>query len=350
MFPVNPKQKTLAVFLAFLLLITLALVFGHPGSTPTPLPLTRDQNRIETQLPSPIPTLTPKLKQAVLARQLAKESLSYLDRQKRPNGFYRLYPSENKVIKVTNLWTSLARLGYYQKFSYRPDDLAQAEKDAQILIADCQNQLDTCLAVAVPIASLYQETRANVYKNFLNQLGQRLLLKSYGQEVMALATQVRELTKLYQIFKNESYLTTARQRLGQAQLISEAHQHRYQQPEDEACYLALAQAEIGLATNDSQFLNQARTFFQNQEFDRVPRQMTLIQPCVEAAFILSRNLKDQSLNNQANQLLGQIVTSQWNSEGGFFQGPDKKQVNLTDTAYMIYLLSFEPNRQYLFNQ
>lgn len=344
----SSRKKTILVFLLFFLFILIILALNRVQPSTTSLLTLPRPGKSKTGLFQPLLTPAPSLPPSKLtpADQIVKKSIIYLNGQRRPGGFYQLHPTGEKTIKATNMWTALARLGYYQEFSRSPQSLAQAEKDAQIMISDCQANLDSCLATVYPLALLYQETQRSVYQDFLNQLGQRLLVKSYGQDVMALATQARQLAKLYELFGNQDYLKTARQRLAHAQLTAQAHQHRYQRGEDEACYIALAQTEIGKVGNDPKLLSSAQAFFQNQDYYQIPEQMTLIQPCIEAAFLLGQAIGEPTIILQGNQLLEKYVSSRWDGQGGFFQGPDKNQVNLTDTAYMIYLLGFEPNKQY----
>ena len=311
---------------------------------------------------TPFPTVASvPIEKTFTSKEIAEIGLAYLDQQKRADGFYYYFiePQEGKknVFAQANMWTILARLGYYQNFSADRQDLTKAEQDAQALMTFCQQDFKQCRAALIPFAMLYSETQKEDYKKLLEEVGELLLEESYGKGVMSLATQARELVWLYEIFVDQGYLNTASQRLSEAKQASENDQATFGF-DDEVCHLVLAQTEIGRATSNQVMLEEAIRFFKEGKETQVPGELTLIQPCIESAFILSQTTSDLQAKTKAISLLNQYVTARWYGpgldrgyqQGGFFMGEDKNLINITDTGYMIYLLGLEPTKSYLFKE
>lgn len=261
------------------------------------------------------------------------------------------------MFEQANMWTLLARLSFYQNFSHQPQDLAQAEQDAQALMSFCSQDPKKCRGVLVPFTMLYAETQKEEYKNLLENIGQLLLKESYGKGVMSLAAQARELARLYELFPDQRYLEVAQQRLSEAKLVSENDQATLGL-DDEICHLVLAQTEMARITGNQEMLGQTTRFFKENKETTVPGEMTLIQPCIESLLVLGQLTDDWQIKAKGLSLLDQLVTARWDGpglnrsyqEGGFFMGEDKRLINITDTAYMIYLLGFEPSKTYTFRE
>lgn len=327
------------------------------------------RERIEVKPPQKTPT--PQV-QIFTAKEIVETVISYLDQQKRPDGFYNFFAhyeerckdpndrsacplGKKNMIEPSNMWTILARLAFYQTFSHDPRDLAKAEEDAQALMDFCHLDPRRCMATLISFSKLYAETKKEEYKRFIEKVAQLLLRESYGPDVMSLGNQSRELAWAYELFSDPGYLAMARQRLLEAKATSgtDRLKHGF---DDEICYIILAQAEIGRVSADRGMFQEAARFFKEGKERKVPAELTLIQPCIESALILGKLLNDEQIKARGLTLLHEYVSKRWDGptlerrhqEGGFFMGEDKSLINITDTAYMAYLLGFEPSKLYSF--
>jgi hypothetical protein len=308
------------------------------------------------------------------AKQIATASIGFLDQQKRPDGFYNFIAhfeercadsksaslcskGARNVVEAANMWAVLGRVAYYKNFSRDPRLLSQAEADAHTLMAYCRRDMSKCSAVAFPFAELYKETKNDKYLVFLQDLGEMLLEKDLGRGIVQLSgMQSRSLARLYEIFSDQRYLAIARRRLLEAQKRSREEVEKYNAPDDESCYLVLAQMEIGRVSGDTEMLEKAVAFFSKGRDADVPDDLTLIQPCIESAYLLGQSLNNPQLKNRAKQLLEQYVVERWDGpdlgraygEGGFAMSKDPTLINVTDTGYMLYLLGLDPDLDFTF--
>jgi hypothetical protein len=169
--------------------------------------------------------------------------------------------------------------------------------------------------------------------------------------------QSRSLARLYEIFADQRYLAIARRRLLAAQNRSREKVKNSNVPDDESCYLVLAQTEIGRVSGDTEMLEKAVAFFSQGREAEIPDTLTLIQPCIESAYLLGESLNNPQLKNRAKQLLEQYVVERWDGpdlgrfygEGGFAMSKDPSLINITDTGYMVYLLGFDPGLDFTFS-
>lgn len=296
---------------------------------------------------SPAPTPTPSY------TSVMEKTLSYIQNQYRDDGFYNYFADYQKVckspsdpnfcpleeknmIEVANMWVILARLS----FSQNPQELVKAEEDAQALINFCRQDEKKCLLTVVPLAELYNKTQKEEYKQFLGELGS-LLLKEDSQKVMQLGYYSRGLTRLYKIFADDQYFIASREMLAKAEAASKANKSKYGR-DGEICYLIAAKTEIIETANDRQLKNEVIDFFQKDQEKQVPKQLTLVQPCIESAFRLGQYLNDEKIKVKARQMLDEYVADRGNGAGGFYMAESKDITNITDTAYMVYLMGFVP--------
>lgn len=331
-------------------------------------------------LPSPYysPVLTKKTspQKIFTAEEIAKQTLSFLNKQKRADGFYNFFShyedlcKERKdldscplkgrnLVEPANMWVLLARLSFYQNFSHKKRDLLQAETDAQILIDFCNRQKEKCVAVLMPIFKLYQQTGKEKYKNFLKIMGEELLReKEEGNDVMIMGIKAREEALLYQLFSNINYLVNAKRRVFQAKQISQERKQKEGRFSEAACYIVLAEMEISKAARDKSLAKEAAVFLISDKVKQLEEgPLTLIQPCIEAAYESSRFLSDNRLKKIASKMMDKYIINRWDppilkrryGEGGFLLGEGETPINITDAGYMVYLLGYEKDKQYLFN-
>lgn len=303
------------------------------------------------------------------AKEIADSTITFLNNQLRPDGFYNfeLYQTnvctkqsnasgciagDKNVIEIVNMWTILGRLGYYRSFSRNPTDLTPAKTDADMLISYCQDDPKKCFGATVSFAELWTETNENKYKQFLDRLGESLLTLN-SNDLMTLGIQTRALGRMYALTHDTRYLDLAKQKL--TELTNTSLEYKTQNgKEDFLCYVLLAKSEIGQSANDQTILKETSTVLSNNEETVVSKQLTLIQPCIETAFNLAKYTNDQMMKNKAVQLLKQYVSERWDGPGlgrsyglgGFAATIDPRFINITDTGYMLYLLSLEQDLSY----
>lgn len=309
---------------------------------------------------------------SISAKDIADSTNSFLNTNRRSDGFYNFDAfqtitctkdpntpgcANNKpnMAQVVNLWTMLGRIGYFRVFSQNSADLAQAEADAQALMNYCKTDPGSCYVATASFDELYKETNNTIYKTFMQQIGAGLLQNNASDDPMILGMQARALARLYALTKDKRYADLANKKLPELQAVAKAYTADAGR-NDFLCYTVLGQVELGKATNNSALLLQATQSLKNYTNANVVPQLTFIDPCIEAAFILGGT--DTQMQTQGETLLKEYVEKSWDGpklgrvyqNGGFAMGSDRRYVNMTDTAYMLYLLSFAPGQTYTFAQ
>lgn len=294
------------------------------------------------------PTPAPALSYPVLM----EKTLNFIQSQYRDDGFYNYFANyqklcrdstdpnscplgEKNMIEQANMWVILARLSYFSK---DPQQLLKAETDAQALLKYCRQDLNRCLLTIIPLSELYAETKKEEYGQVLKDIG-GILVKKDSQKVMQLGYYSRGLARLYKIFADDEYFIASREMLAKAEAASKANESKYGR-DGEICYLIAAKTEMIETADDRQSKSEVTDFFQKDQEKQVPKQLTLIQPCIESAFRLGQYLNDEKMNVKARQMLDEYVTGRWNGAGGFYMAESKDITNITDTAYMVYLMGY----------
>ncbi len=314
-----------------------------------------------------------KTKQATFtAKQIADATVSYLDKQRRPDGFYDFVahfqdtcknptdPSSclfgaNNSFEEANMWTMLGYLGYYQNFDKNPQNLSKAVADADSLAAHCREKSNLCLATLTQFSELYKETKNEAYKELLSQLGNLLLNETKTSEMMTLGIHAREFAQLYEIWGDPRFLEASQQRIKTMQAASNKFVEKNGKDND-ACYLIAAKYEVSKATNDTDTKQEIKKFFLENREETVSTQMTFIQPCIETAIHFGRDTHDDFMTKTGDALLTKYVQERWDGpglqrkyqEGGFLMDKERSIVNVTDTGYMLYILSLRPEKTYAF--
>jgi len=321
---------------------------------------------------TPIPTAGPK-EGFLTSKDIIKEIMRYINLQKRSDGYYDYvahyedqcriegdaevcpFGGEN-VFPVDNAWVVLAKLSAYDATgdsSY----LAEANEDMRVLKDFCKEDPSQCLWVVRQMVSYYKETGDSEVKELLQVFGNQLLATS-RQRPMLLEIEARELALLSEIFFDVGYLKEARKRLELAEKNPEESQLVYSNNGTEvyrdSCWYLVASLDMYSASGKESYLQDVRDFLKSSElrekFQEFP-DMPSLQPCVESYQQLYDITKKGEYKETSQSIISYILETHWDSqynkrfygEGMISNIADSTMNVLTDSAYMVYLLSNEPN-------
>jgi hypothetical protein len=313
-------------------------------------------------------TAAPAQTKYVPGKLIVTQTYGYFKKYLRDDGFYEYFAhhselctkencsvGKNNIVPIANMWVILGRVGYYERINPQEQVLDMAEKDAAALLGWCKEKEEECALAAFPILKLYKLRPKEEYLAFINKAGKNLLAgRPTYQVVQSLGMKARVLVHLFEFFGDERYLEEARSTLVKAQKLKIAEEKKYNSPHNDECYLTLAESEIGRAGKQEDLLAQAAGFLTAGEYKKVPQELTLIQPCIDAAFILGGLKGGERLIGIGEEILSGLVKERWDGpgirrqyeEGGFIMGEDPRFINITDTGYMAYLLSLSKNLSY----
>jgi len=197
-----------------------------------------------------------------------------------------------------------------------------------------------------------------------------LMTNNENTGAMMTGIEAREFALLYEVTHDQKYLDEARARLEKSKVAWNESVDSYNAPAYSSgqftfytfsCWTELAETEIARASNDNQALTNAKNFFNSANIGNnyvEINQLSALQPCAETLLNLYQQTADIQYYNQARAIMQYIITYRWdspssiatkyNGDGGYlfelFTGNNTKTV--TDTGYMIYLLSQMPNQQF----
>lgn len=351
------KQVLIIIVFTVILLVIISVTWLFLG---------RKQKEKSVSIPSQTQNYT--------SEYIVSHAIEFLNKQKRQDGYYDYFshfdrlctdrqdPSTcplggNNSIEEAAMWPLLARIAYYRSFSNDPSDLNHAKNDAQTLLKFCQQNMQRCLGTVIPMSMFYELTQNQDYKQFLQTLGTLLLEKRIGDDVASLSLQAVELTRLFNLFSTPRYLGRAEQLLGEAKNISLENIGQFGNDQD-MCYLILGNVSVGIAAGDQELIDEALSFFEQLDENALSPQLSLRAPCIESAFVLGGVLQNSAVKNQATALLERLVLERWDGPGlgktfgggGFFQGEDKRVITISDTSYMVYLISYVPSSHHNFSR
>jgi hypothetical protein len=243
--------------------------------------------------------------------------------------------------------------------------------EANDLINACNGNEDECMWILTQMIKAYKISNNPQYFNFAKSLGDRLLTNNEEKSAMMSGIEARELALLYELTNNQTYLNEANVRLEKSKAAwGDLSVDQYNEPIYSsgsftlyrfACWTTLAEAEIARVSSDTKarsnvidFLNLAKIESNYKTLD----QLTALQPCVETLLSIYEQTGDVQYYNQAKTTMQYIITYRWdsslsiakkyNGDGAYlfniYTGYDLKTV--TDTGYMIYLLSKMPEEKF----
>lgn len=314
--------------------------------------------------------------------EIATQSSLFLDSLRKDNGEYFVIKNceENSTYKgcVTtnvfsdtkaNAWPLIAYTSLY-KIAGNSTYLQKAQKDMQILSNYCSSN-QNCIWILVQMLEYQKVSGDKQYSSLIANLGQQLLTNSQNNSTMLLGIEARELAMLYEMNGQQQYLDQAKIRLQESknlwqnnsadQLQAWLYTDSGQQFYGFACWTELAEIEIYQASHDSSYLTNAMSFFDAANVDKHSRtieQLVALQPCIDSLLKLNSITGNSKYFSEAENASQYVITYRWdpnipiaekyNGDGGFlwqlYQNTNTKDV--TDTSYMIYLLSQMPNQQF----
>lgn len=311
------------------------------------------------------------------AEDYSKVILNYISTQSQPNGYYQYLAhydelcvllngktscpfNGSKVFATTNAWTALA---YYSAYAIKEDNdlLLKAQKDIEALRTYCDSHTDECRLVLTQPYLLYEKTSNEIYRNFMLQNTQDILNESSVDVPMVQAIESRELMNYYLLTGDKKYLTASQSRLQKAKNLLSKSAPIYVTKEGQifrsgACWVTLAQSAQGRSDTNSQELHEAEAFLESTNVYGHANAINLsieLQPCIDTYFELANVTKNYSYTDTGRYLLKNFLESFWDGpsmkklwgEGGTLSTssmaqdtPLYKHVNLTDSAYTLYLI------------
>lgn len=361
-----PDKKLTIVVAALLVTVFLLLLVILWGTAKQSGPISQLQ---KDKITPSYPTATPEAYTAPVFEneEVVSQILSYIQTQKRPDGFYdyifQLKDSQTKGLEksypTTNAWTALAFASGYKVFNEgKYIDLADA--DIEALYTYCQQNKSQCLWVLWQLDKISDFVKSDLARSLYLQLGDELMVTSQKDDLMLLSIEVRELAQLYRLTNDNRFLTEAENRYASAKENFTKQPIVYQTGESvfphHACWFTLAALELSQITQNNQESADARNFIDQaaieQNFDKFQYPVE-VMPCLETYFVLSQTYSNsyygsfQTLMDKfSNKAFDGAGKNLLYGKGGIIfdlkgnkNSREGNLVNLTDSAYMAYLLS-----------
>ena len=354
------KKKPLIILIVLLLIITIALLAVMFKSAQL-----KQGSKTPEQNTTVSPSVATKTINEKKYKEIIKESIAYIESQRRPDGFYEYvahYDEQctlkdgkkdcpfggTRMFETTNAWTALAHFAAYKALGDK-SELEKANRDLAKLIDWCAPDPKKCLWVLAQPAIIYQDTKDPKILNFLKPQGLALLSSAPSTDTMLVAIESRELALLYEIFQDSKFLSASNNRLSLASRGLNDQQNIYINTPikfaEYSCWVALANGELSVATKNAEKKNNTLVFLENgkilQNFSNFYNPIQ-IQPCIETYSLIGSDV-------EAKNLLDKFILGFYDGkkekliygEGGtvFQQKNNSKMIVLTDSAYTIFLLS-----------
>jgi uncharacterized protein YyaL (SSP411 family) len=310
--------------------------------------------------------------------EIAKSSLKFLNDMKRSDGRYDYSTNCNdtsgctktgEVYTQSGAWAVLAYAGLYDATGDQ-QYLQKMESEAGDLISACNGKEDECMWVLVQMINAYKTSHNPDYLAFVKNLGDRLLSNNENKDAMMSGIEAREFAMLYELTNDQKYLDAARARLEKSKAAWDTAVDEYNVPVYSsgsftmyrfACWTEVGEVEIARVANDSQARANVANFFNSADIEnnfRTIDQLSALQPCADGLLKLYAQSGEQKYYDQAKAIMQYIITYRWdspqsiakkyNGDGAFlfelYNGENTKTV--TETGYMIFLLSQMPSEQF----
>ena len=315
----------------------------------------------------------------ITGNEIATKSSNFLTKMKRADGKYDYSMNctdtggcvkKGDSYTQTGAWAVLAYAGLY-KSTNDPNYLQKMNGEVTDLISSCNGKEDECLWILVQMIKAYNITKNSQYLTFVENLANRLMTNN-DEENSSMLTGIesREFALVYELTGDQKYLNEANVRLAKSKVAwnpaidsfnaliynsSSFTFYRY------ACWTELAESEIARASGDNQAKANVINFLKSANFEsnyKTMEHLSTLQPCIETLLNAYQQTGDRQYFDQAKFLMQYIITYRWdspipvatkyNGDGAFlfewFTGDNVKTV--TDTGYMMYLLSQMPNEQF----
>lgn len=313
------------------------------------------------------------------SNEIAVDSLNFLTKMKRTDGKYDYSMNctdaagcvkNGDSYTQTGAWAVLTYAGLY-KTTGDSQYLQRMNGEATDLMNSCSGKEDECMWVLVQMIRAYNITKNQQYLTFVKSMADRLMT-NHDEENSSMLTGIesRQFALVYEITGDQKYLSEANARLAKSKAAWNSAIDSFNAPIYNsssfifyryACWTELAESKIALVSGDNQAKANVINFLKSANFEsnyKTMEHLSTLQPCIETLLNAYQQTGDKQYFDQAKFLMQYIVTYRWdspisvatkyNGDGAFlfewFTGDNVKTV--TDTGYMIYLLSQMPNEQF----
>jgi hypothetical protein len=296
--------------------------------------------------------------------QVAARIYDYIGTQRNADGFY-LYSSNcegdcpfvGSVFKNANTWPNYASIGMFRATG-DPSYLDSARRDVDTMMAWCEQDKRECVRILYQVAELYKETGDRKYLNFVvDEIG--VLTANEGgfadtNEAMLLAIDSIELAVAGKMTGDQKLIPKSVEKLSESERLVANNHIVYESDGNKfrtfSCWPELARIELYKATEDKSYLEKVKTFADSVKLDNNVQHlwfMTDIQPCIDVYQQLGELTGDRSYSQAADKMIEWVLQNFWDSKNApkvsgndsIKSTVDQKFSSITDSAYMVYLLS-----------
>lgn len=328
---------------------------------------------------------TQKKPKEVTGLEIAKQSLSFLDKMREPDNMYSFYlkyasckDNNNTICEKTKIKGNVPSLNTWATFVYL--NLYRSTGDNSYL-NKAKNEADLTMSlsgdaaplVLIPIYEMYQETKDKKYLDFINENGPKILNAS-SKDFLTKTVEAKILTIMFSLTQDLKYLNEAKVRIFQAEatLKNVTHHHlgvaysfNDQVVYRPQCLIQIAKMNYYLVRNEQNYLDEVVSFLDKAEvggFPQLIQATTFINGCIEALMMAHQITGKDSYRVQAENMMNFLLSARYDSEerklidgdNGFLFVDNAFRVNqedinrkyTADTAYTIFLLStfFKDNK------
>lgn len=299
---------------------------------------------------------------------------NYLESQKNQDGSYayqahadEICPKVNGVLNckfspdnISVAANSWAALGHYSSYKITLDfsQLDRAKRDLEQLMNYCEDTSNNCLYLLTQPAIITKDIKDAKVNEFLKSQAEKLTKSLPSENIMLIGIEVRELALLSQVLNDVNLKLKAQERMKIAESLL---QKQSQDPAtgnavfpNFACWVALAQVELGIATNDTQKITNAAEYVKQNDRINVINNYenpVMIQPCIETLALAGKQLAN-SYSKDAKDMFDVFENNFYDNptskliygESGTTYYPKRmletgsaKHIFLADSAYTNYL-------------
>ena len=304
--------------------------------------------------------------------EIASTIYSYIQTQRNSEGFYHYSsncdddcPFKDQVFKNANTWPTYASVGMFVATGEQRY-LDDAERDADALLAWCEEDPVECVRVTYQISSLADVSSNEKYSNFVIDEADVLIDPANSEIVgtdmpMLLSIDSIQLADVYGITGDEKYLTSSIEKLNEAEaaLESDSFEGGAALPvyardgnlfKTFACWPQLAKIELYKSTGEKSYLDEVASFVDGVKVDENVHSlwfMTDVQPCIDIYIQMGELTGDSSYTDGAVRMMQSTLDLYWDTPSNVItsgnnaikSARDADDSSITDSSYMVYLLS-----------
>ncbi len=303
---------------------------------------------------------------------IAEKIYDYIQTQRNLDGFYK-YASNceegcvfyESVFNNANTWPTYASVGMYQATK---DDkfLIDARRDADRLLAWCDEDPTECIRVTYQVNALGKETGDKKYIDFVVKEADVFLDPENSEIIQTDVVMLKgidsiQLAQAYDITNNKKYLDASLNKLSESEnlLVDEKTVYGYNNNlfRNYACWPNLAKLELYKSTEDSKYLMDVINFADGINLPNNIHQlwfMSDIQPCIDLHIQLYQITNDDKYLEGSQKMVETILLTYWDDidnpklsgSNAIKSTIDQDWTSITDSSYMIYLLSQIQNERF----